>query len=144
MDAFDYKLVPLPEFGLFWIVFSGRVSMGKLGAAHDVFTAHPEYVDGIDELLDFRATSVSDLTQKEIDMVRLFMREQPSRHNSRSAVLVGSQLEFGLMRMMGANLDVDVPMSRGVFYSVDEALAWLRPGEADDVKRAFQLTGGAV
>ena len=101
-------------------------------------------MDGIDELLDFRATSVSDLTQKEIDMVRLFMREQPSRHNSRSAVLVGSQLEFGLMRMMGANLDVEVPMSRGVFYSVDEALDWLRPGEADDVKRAFQLTGGAV
>jgi hypothetical protein len=66
-------------------------------------------------------------------MIRRFMVEQPDRHHCKSAIVVSSQLEYGLGRMMGATLDMDAPVDRLVCYSVREALDWLRPGEVDEL-----------
>ena len=40
--------------------------------------------------------------------------------------------------MMSALLDRDVPMDRRVFYSVHEALDWLRPGQVDELLAAHE------
>lgn len=133
---FNYTMVPLVSHGFFWVTFTGEVGIGRLAQAHDAFTSHPDYDPGIDELLDFTDTSIGQMTKNEIEMIRQYMVGRPSRHNSKSVIVVKTQLEYGLSRMMSALLDRDVPMDRRVFYSVREALDWLRPGQVDELLAA--------
>ena len=144
-DNFNYTMVPLKSHGFFWVTFTGEVGVGRLARAHDAFTSHPDYAPGIDELLDFTDTSIKQMTKKEIELIRRYMATQSSRHHSKSVIVVNTQLEYGLGRMMNPLLDRDVPMDRHMSYSLREALDWLRPGQVDELLAAYQgaLEAGA-
>ena len=66
------------------------------------------------------------------------MKQQPDRQECMSAIVVGSQLDFGIGRMMGAQLDRDIPVDRAMFYAIEDALEWLRPGQASQLIEAHQ------
>ena len=121
----------------FWITFTGEVSIGRLGKAHDAFTSHPEYVPGIDELLDFTTGSIAQMTLKDIELIRQYMVGKPDRHNSKSVIVVNTQVEFGLGRMMGGSIALDVPVERWICYSLRDALDWLRPGHTDELLKSY-------
>jgi hypothetical protein len=120
----------------FWVTFTGEVSMGRLVKAHDAFTSHPEYGPGIDELLDFTASSIAQMTTKDIELIRQYMVGKPDRHNSKSVIVVNTQMEFGLGRMMGGSIALDVPVERWICYSLRDALDWLRPGHTDELLKS--------
>lgn len=130
-------MVPITGLNLFWVTFYGRFTMKEIAGAHDEFTRHEKFVPGIDELLDFSNSSLVELNQKTMDMIRTFMKDQTDRHDSRSAIVVNTELEYGLSRMLGANLDKDAPVDRGVFYNAEDALAWLRPGATEEIMRRY-------
>ena len=132
-NDFSYTMVPFKSSGFFWVTFTGRVSLGRLGRAHEAFTSHPDYGPGIDELLDFSNSSIKRMTKPEIEMVRQFMVQRPDRHHCMSVMVVNSEVEYGLGRMMGGLIDHDAPVERRMAYSVREALDWLRPGQADEL-----------
>ncbi len=136
-DGFHLTIVPITGHNLFWITFYDRFTMKEITRAHDEFTRHEEYVPRIDELLDFSSSSLSELNQKSIDIFRTLMKEQASRHDSRSAIVVNTELEYGLSRMLGSNLDSDAPVDRGIFYNIEDALAWLRPGETEEIMSRY-------
>jgi len=120
----------------FWITFMGEVNLDRLVMAHDAFTSHTEYKPGIDELLDFTATSIAQITITDIELIRQYMVGQPGRHNSKSVIVVNTQVEFGLGRMMGGSIALDVPVERWICYSLRDALDWLRPGHTDELLKA--------
>ena len=135
-NNFNYTILPILSHDFFWITFGGEVSLGRLGNAHDAFTSHPEYKLGIDELLDFTATSIAQMTIKDIELIRQYMVGQPGRQNSKSVIVVNTQVEFGLARMMGGSIALDVPADRWTCYSLRDALDWLRPGQSDGLLNA--------
>ena len=137
-NDFKYTMIPFTEDGFFWVTFFGEISLGRLAKAHNALTSHAEYVPGIDELLDFSQTSVGQITRQDIDQIRAYMETQPDRHHNKSVIVVNTELEYGLGRMMGAWLDRDVPVERQIVYSVREALDWLRPGKAAELEKAHQ------
>jgi hypothetical protein len=137
-NGFHFTMVPITGHNLFWVTFYGRFTIKEISCAHDEFTRHEEFVQGIDELLDFSSSSLVKLNQKTMDIIRTFMKEQTDRHDSRSAIVVNTELEYGLSRMLGANLDRDAPVDRGVFYNIEDALAWLRPGETEEIMSRYK------
>lgn len=132
---FDFRMVPFKDHGFFWITFFGELGIGRLAKAHQQFIEHPDYQPGIDELLDFSQTSIAQITRQNIEMIRNYMRERTTRHHCRSAMVINSELEFGLGRMLGGMLSQEAPVDRGIFYSVSEALEWLYPGQSEELMR---------
>ena len=141
---FAYRMVALPRHGFFWITFLGEVTAERLGTAHGEFTRHAEFVPGIDELLDFSRTSIKLLSQKDIAQIRRFMGERRDRHHIKSAIVVGSKVDYGVGRMFGSLVDVDadVPVEYRACQSLREALEWLRPGQVDQLIAAYAEAGG--
>jgi hypothetical protein len=135
---FSYRIVSLKPNNLMWGTFYGEISVRGIAEAYSAYQEHPDFGPGVDELLDFSQASVANLRAKSFEIFRSFMSEQPERHHSMSAIVVNTALEYGLSRMMGGMLDQDVPVERGVFYSVEDAVAWLRPEQVDDVLAAHQ------
>lgn len=93
----------------------------------------------IDELLDFTNASIKNLTTEEIERIRFALVNRPERHNSRSVMVVNSQVEYGLGRMFGSYMEPDVPVDRYICYSIEDALEWLRPGQTDALKKEHQI-----
>ncbi|MEM1434950.1 MAG: hypothetical protein AAGG11_12895 [Pseudomonadota bacterium] len=126
-------LVPLTDAKLFWVTFSGPLSLGRLTRAHQLYLRHPAYVSGMDELLDFSGTSLSSLKKPQLDLLRQYMLAQPEIVLGRTAMVVNTELEYGIGRMVSAMVEFDVPLQRFVSRSVADALEWLRPGEGDQL-----------
>ena len=133
-----YTLVPFESDGFFWAAFRGEVSLGCLARAHDAFTSHPAYAPDLDELIDFSEASFKDMTRDDIRMIRDYMITRPDRHHCRSVLVVGSDMEYGLGRMLGSSLEFDVPVDRWICRSLHEALEWLRPGRADELVAKYE------
>lgn len=134
---FNCDMMPFKDEGFFWITFTGDMSLGRLAKAHASFTDHPDYTPGVDELLDFSQTSIKHMKKAEIDMIKQYVMERPEGHHNKSVLVVGTDAEYGLARMMGALLDEAAPVDRKVCYEVRDALEWLRPGKANELLRVF-------
>jgi len=132
---FAYTMTWLKPQGLVWGTFHGDVTMANIAETYAAYQQHPNSGPEIDELLDFSDASVATIRAKEFEIIRAFMSSQSDRHHTRSAIVVNTKLEYGLSRMMGGLMSKDVPVDRGVFYSADDALEWLRPGQVDEIRR---------
>ena len=108
-----------------------------------MLTSNPDYIPGIDELLDFTHTSIKQMRKADIGEIRKYLEARPGRQNNKSVIVVNTALEYGLGRMMGALMDRDVPVDRWICYSLEEALDWLRPGEAGDLLSVHQNALGS-
>ncbi len=136
--ALDYRYIFLPEQDFFWATYTGDVTLRDLTRAHEDFKAHPSYASNLDELLDFSRCSFDTLSTKQVEIMRLYLLDQPARDNSKSSIIVGTELEFGLARMLSAIISDVAPVTRGVFYTPEDALAWMRPDQADEITAAYQ------
>ncbi len=131
-------MVPLKSHGFFWLTFVGEVSLGKLARAHEAYMTHPDFEPGIDELLDFSNASIRNISKRDIELIWEFMKERTDLHTAKSVYVVNTQLEYGLGRMLGGYLGVQAPSERGIFYSIEEALEWLRPEQGEEILAAYE------
>ena len=132
---FSYILESIKSHLFFWVVFHGEISMGRIAHSHNELTSHPDFKPGIDELMDLTNCSVDRMSREDFETLRSHLKDQPDRHNQKSIFVVNSELQFGLLRMMGSILDNDVPVDRGLSYSLDDALEWLRPGQGAELRK---------
>ena len=146
-DEFSLSMVPFRDEGFFWVTFHGRCGLTQLQKAHEMYMNHPFYRPGQDELLDFSNTSIERLTTRGIEMIRHYLLARPESQVGRSVMVVGTEREYGLARMMDGWLEPDVPVDRWVCYTVEEGLEWLRPGRGEHLlarHAALQAAEGSV
>ena len=120
-----------------WVVFKGDATLRDLGKAFEAFRKHPDYHTELDELLDWSRASMRRLAPADTDRIRSFLSQQEDRFDTKQAVLVSADLDFGLYRMFDMRADGEVPQDRHVFRNVEEALEWLRPGCATEMLAQF-------
>ncbi len=86
----------------------------------------PEWIPGTKQLVDHRGLDGMSLNRKDIEFIVLNSKKHGKKlGNGRCAFVVSDALAFALARMYSM-LDADaVHSSSNVFYSPDEALAWL-------------------
>ena len=80
------------------------------------------------ELYDLRNLTGERLSSADIHALIDFFRKYPKIRppESKTAVLVASDIDFGIGRMVSMISDGQVPFEIDVFRSLDQALNWLR------------------
>ena len=80
------------------------------------------------ELYDLRNLTGARLSSADIHSLIDFFRQYPKIRppESKTAVLVASDIDFGIGRMVSMISDGQVPFEIDVFRSLDQALNWLR------------------
>ncbi len=96
---------------------------------------HPQWHDAIDTLADHSLLDASGLTSADLRTLALQARVMAARIGSgRLALVVSSQLAFGLARMWIALTEPHADGETRVFYSIDEARDWLRQPDPERLR----------
>jgi hypothetical protein len=125
MSGLDYGIdVPAKIVRL---VFSGSVSHEDwLGTLETIF-ASPGYRPGFDFLVD-RRNAEAPTADEARRMVAFIYRNRAACIDSRWAIVVTSDADFGMVRMTQA-LAADHPTEIEVFRDMDRAISWLADSE---------------
>ena len=100
-----------------WGVFTDQ----DLLTHHTAFTRDPRFRPGFNQLADLRDVTSLAVTSAG---VRQQVRETPFGAGSRRALVVGSDVAFGMARMFQILQDESVADVE-IFRELDDALAWL-------------------
>ena len=112
------------ENGLVTRVIRGRVTTDEVLKSLKQVLDHPDYHQGIKSLTDLREVTPQAETV-EIKKIAQLIKDQGERlKGGKAAVLVSTQITYGMMRMLQAYCD-ESPLEIRVFYSLDKAEAWL-------------------
>ena len=112
--------------GIVFTTASGDLTMEEALAYAEALRDDPDFRPTMNALVDARTlTSVFSATE-----VRQLARVTPFRAESRRAIVVASDLQFGLGRMYVLTTGEDRPKAR-VFKDMQEARAWSGIEEAD-------------
>ena len=78
-------------------------------------------------LWDLRNTRLENWTSNDFEDIADFVKQHAEvRAGGKTAFVVSSELEYGLFRMLDTFGEIkNVPISRKVFHSMDEAVHWL-------------------
>jgi len=137
-DVFAFDLMPFTEDDFFWITFTGEATLRRLYTAHAAYLEHPAFRPGGDELLDFRGASIASNRRAELGQMRDALAGLSGREACRCAIVLGSSLDFGLGRMAGGMMALDVPGERFVTRDLQAALEWLRPDAVSSIRARRQ------
>lgn len=138
-EPFSAHITFLEAENLARCVFRGELTMDALAGAYRVYREQPGFSSELDEMLDFRAASFARMGRVEFEQIRDYLRPRGALHNRRSAWVVADRVAFGLGRMMGSMMELEVPVERDVHESVEAALEWLRPGQSTRLLEAFAM-----
>jgi hypothetical protein len=114
-----------PKKGIAYIKMSGSLQKKEILEALDQAVSDERYRSGMNRLWDFRDSDLSALDSAAIAELAQYPMKFPGGINDvKVALLVGRKLEYGLTRMFEA-YSTDLPFTVKVFYTLDEAEAWL-------------------
>ena len=121
MSGIDYGIdVPARMVRL---VFSGSVPFETWAATMETIFGLPDYRPGFDFLVDRRDAEAA--TADEVRRIVAFIyKNRAACANSRWAIVVTSDADFGMVRMTQA-LAYDHPTEIEIFHDVDHAISWL-------------------
>jgi len=106
--------------------------MARMGAA-------PEFKPDLNHIVDCRAFTKIDLTQKQIMDLAGRSIFNP---RSRRAFVVASELQYGLTRMFATYREIKAGQEVMVFQDLPAALSWLGLPEELNLDTAFKTAGG--
>lgn len=92
--------------------------------AIEALLAHPDYVDGMDSIFDFRRCDFSKLSTEDLKSIARFLVPHLPRFAKRVNLVVGRDLEYGLARMYGVYAEDIAPSERRIFRDTDTAQEW--------------------
>lgn len=108
-----------------WIRLSGIQSRELILGAFDASVAAPRYNEGMHRLWDFRDADLSALDSDTVGQMAKYPKSFPSGISNVKVAFVASRgVEFGQSRIFQARSG-ERSDSVCVFYSMDEAKAWL-------------------
>jgi len=112
--------------GYFEIKIFGKAELQGYGEFLDALLAHEDWVPGslllVDEM-DLDTSSLSSAKVQEIADACVLRRD--GLGNTRCAILVGGDLEYGFVRMWGVFVEDQWDVIANLFKTRDEALDWL-------------------
>lgn len=107
----------------------GDVNAQRLADSDRKILADPQFLAGMQFLIDFRAAIFVEADFSMLGrMVPLVRELDAERHNSRSAIVVGSRFDYGVVRQLCLLLDspsAGGKIERQPFYELEDACAWL-------------------
>jgi hypothetical protein len=105
---------------------SGSIGAHDFLALLDTVLASPHWRPGKRVLVDCSAGDFSMMLVLDVHtLVKAFRQLDAHIGRSRMALVVGSAAEYGLVRMFEQLLHGQVKLETAVFFSVDDARAWL-------------------
>jgi SpoIIAA-like len=108
------------------VVATGRASVEGYRALIEAILAHPRFRKHGRVLVDKTQLAMTHLPQHELrEIARHFARMSAELGNGRAAILVATDVAFGIVRMWEAYVEGHVEFGTRAFRSRDEALAWL-------------------
>ena len=113
--------------GVVFTTFRGDVTLEEVGAVRNALRDDPDFRPTLNQLNDFRAVT----TTMSAENIGRLARMTPFGKGSRRAIVVESDLLFGLSRMYELSGKEGGAMVE-VFKDVQEARTWLGIEEADD------------
>jgi hypothetical protein len=109
------------------ITTSGSADLAAILRANEEFLADARFRPGMPILADHSALDTSSLASSDTRLIGEAYREFLDRvGESAIAIVVAHPATFGLVRMAEAYAGPPPPSLQRIFYSRDEALAWLR------------------
>lgn len=113
------------------VTSSGRADRSGFLRFIDEIVSDPRFRRGMAMLIDHSALDASSLTRHDVQAIGELVGTLSDRvGTSPVAVVVPDTLLFGLTRMGEAHTG-PAQLRVGIFYSRDEAIAWLRDAVAD-------------
>ena len=114
-----------------YVVFSGRGTLGDLGAWVDEALADPRFRPGLRILIDHRNADWTGLTSDALrlraDQLERFADRIGPQH---IAWIPSKKVDYGIGRMLEALFDERTQLTTRPFESIDAARAWLREAGA--------------
>lgn len=125
----------LPEQRLVWAVLRGAITVSQIEEMMNRITLDPAYQLDFAGLIDTREMSTV-FAPAELRAIALTIGAYPGEKGAKRAVVVGSELQFGLMRMLEA-YTASTPVVYRAFRDEAKALQWL--GLSPSIFSANQL-----
>jgi hypothetical protein len=129
------------EFALSWdgdpedllVTTWGMATPDGIRAYRQAINTHNRLRPGLLILIDHRRLDWSQMSTAEIrKQSELFPQDAERLGPASLAVVMGSTVDFGLMRMLHGQIPGDVQLQAAVFYSIEEARAWLAERRGTD------------
>jgi hypothetical protein len=117
------------------VTTSGLADLAVIGRLVDELASDPRYSPGMNLLFDHTRLDVTPLTTEDIyEIGRAVAERGDAFARTPIAVVVADPVGYGVTRMAEAQADLPAPSTRPgssyvrVFYTLDEAVDWLRAG----------------
>lgn len=117
----------------------GRIDFDHFVRATEAMFAHPDYVDGMNTLWDFRQADLAGFTHQFLHKAFTSFVPRLSRPGRRVAFVTERTVDFGILRMYQVHVEARFPQHFQVFRDFDAALAWISDGA-----RALQDAKAAI
>ncbi len=113
--------------GIFEIITSGATELGIYGEFLDALLALDQWRPGALILVDESALDTSLLTVKDVqEIAEMCGARRAKLGPAKCALVVGRDLEFGMVRMWGVYVEEKWDVTANLFESRAEAIAWLK------------------
>ena len=111
--------------GVVVVAVDGEPSVDEISEAVDEICRLPEYHLNPRVVWDLRRGGVAHLSPDELHQIARFLSEKRADlRRVRVALLVGREVDYGVLRMLGVFLS-DEPLEDQVFRDAEAAWAWL-------------------
>ena len=112
------------ELGVAFLIVEDPWSLDEFRDALGLMSKDPSFDEAMGVVVDFaRVTTVP--ASADIEQFMAYLGGQDDRRNVKRAILVDSDLQYGMARM-GAAYAEHYALRVQVYRELDEALAWLR------------------
>ena len=113
------------ESGLATVVVHGVLTEDGIRGFFDAVLRHPDFVPGMHVLADVRDASMDLSAAAMARLIDFFKRNRGRRGLGNDVIVVGSDVDYGVGRMIEAYTAEPLPYDVRVFRSVREGLQWL-------------------
>ena len=100
-------------------------TVSEIERAIEALLAHPDYVDGMDSIFDYRRCDFSKARPEDLKSIAHFLVPHLPRFAKRVSLVVDRDLEYGVARMYGVYAEEIAPRERRIFRDIDAAREWL-------------------
>jgi hypothetical protein len=122
---FEINLEKSPEY--VYIQTDGEASVRGFDELLTAIVESPNWITGSKQLVDHRKLKPEKLTSEDVRRIGDIVKKHAKKlGNGRCAFVVSDALGFGLVRMYESLGGEDIHLESAVFYTIDEAVEWLR------------------
>lgn len=122
---FEINFEKSPEY--VYIKTDGEASVQGFDELLTAIVESPKWITGSKQLVDHRKLKPERLTSEDVRRIDNIVKKHAKKlGNGRCAFVVSGALGFGLVRMYECLSGEDIHQESAVFYTIDEAVEWLK------------------